>query len=147
MTDTYMGNSSIENSLLQRYANALELEKKRTDEARHRRNVSAVTDFASNLISLIGRNKGARYSVATNNLPKYQNLYDSMRDRYNSAMLDYKAAIAENNLRRRIGDGNSVGTRQRQPRFIPRSGANADYNRLSSGTLENAVRNYYSGVR
>ena len=46
-----MGNVYLETELQQRLDSAMEREKERLQQARHRRNVAAVVDFTSNLLS------------------------------------------------------------------------------------------------
>ena len=134
--------------LHQRYQAAKEREQQRLKEARHRRNVAAVVDFASSLISLAGRRRGARYPIATNNLSKYQELYDNVRERYNSVMQDYKAAIADNNLRQRVSSNGAAVETVPQIRPVPfvTSGTNGSQGvgTVRTGSLENSIRNYYS---
>ena len=134
--------------LHQRYQDAKKRELQRLKEAKHKRNVAAVVDFASSLISLVGRRRGARYPIATNSLSKYQELYDNMRERYNSVMQDYKAAIADNNLRQRISSNGAAVETLPQIRTVPfvTSGINGSQGAGSfrTGSLENFIRNYYS---
>ena len=131
--------------LYNRYRDAKQREEQRLREAKHRRNVAAVIDFASSLISLVGKKRGARYPVATNNLPRYQELYDNVRERYSGMMQDYRAAIADNHLRQRLSSGGSGASTLavRNVGFIPTTQGNGGL-RLSSGSLENSIRNYYS---
>lgn len=137
---------------------------KRLDEERELYNRSkrqyyaaAITDLASNLLTLAGYNKGARVSLAINsNISKHQDAYEEARKRYNRVLKDYKAQVADVNLRQKLkmcADtgckplkhegatlpvvGNPLRNRQTSP-LLP----GARNNRLAKGTLEKAVRNF-----
>ena len=97
-----MNNMVFEDELKRRLDSAMAREKERLQQARHRRNVSAIVDFTSNLLSLVGREKGVRYLPVTNSLAQHGNAYDKALQRYNETMNDYKGVIAGNLLRERL---------------------------------------------
>lgn len=97
-----MGNVYLETELKHRLDNAMAREKERLQQAKHRRNVAAMVDFTSNLLSLVGRRNGVRYMPVTDSLAQYGNDYSKAVQRYNCALNDYKGAIAGNYLRERL---------------------------------------------
>lgn len=137
---------------------------KRLDEERELYNRSkrqyyaaAITDLASNLLTLAGYNKGARVSLATNSdVAKHQDAYEMARKRYNRALKDYEAKIADVNLRQKLNMGAGVGRKplKHQEAILPVVGnllrkrqaspllPGARQSRLAKGTLEKAVRNF-----
>ena len=98
-------------TMLQRYRSAMERERRRVEEARHKKNLAAFVDFASNLVTLIGRSKGGRYSITTNLSPQYRNLYDKAKGHYGELMLDYNGIIADGKLRAQ-GEHGRAGLRR-----------------------------------
>lgn len=137
---------------------------KRLDEERELYNRSkrqyyaaAITDLASNLLTLAGYNKGARVSLATNSdVAKHQDAYEMARKRYNRALKDYEAKIADVYLRQKLNKGAGVGRKplKHQEATLPVVGnllrkrqaspllPGARQNRSAKGTLEKAVRNF-----
>ena len=72
-------------------------------KARQKRNAAAFADFATNLLSLVGHNKGMRYNVAGAPLAaNAANNFDKAQERYRRALVDYKGAIAEKNLKNSV---------------------------------------------
>ena len=88
--------------------NGLDNERQRFERVKHQRNAASIADLASNLLNLAGYSKGARVSLATNNVAKQQGVYEQARERYNAAMKDYQAKIADVNLRQKIKENNAV---------------------------------------
>lgn len=76
---------------------------------------ASIMDFASNLLSLAGYNRGARISLATNNTAAHQAAYEKARERYNAALRDYKATIADTNLRHKVGQNTITGNAPLKP--------------------------------
>lgn len=76
---------------------------------------ASIMDFASNLLSLAGYNRGARISLATNNTAAHQAAYEKARERYNAALRDYKATIADTNLRHKVGQNAITGNAPLKP--------------------------------
>ena len=93
-----MENSYLNDVLGDKLEHLLARRKARVKEASHKRNVAAIVDFTSNLMTLIGNSKGVRHSFATNNFPKYDSLYKSVLAQHKDAMRDFKGAIAGNRL-------------------------------------------------
>lgn len=110
-----MENSYLNDLLGDKLENVLERRRSRVKEAAHKRNVAAIVDFASNLISLIGNSKGVHHSFATNNFPRYNALYKSIRAQHKEAMRDFKGAIAGSRLLG--GDAASVRKAQKKTPF------------------------------
>ncbi len=72
-------------------------------KARQKRNAAAFADFATNLLSIVGHNKGLRYNVAGSPLTaNAASDFDKAQERYRRALVDYKGVIAENNLKKSI---------------------------------------------
>lgn len=86
----------------------LDEETGRLKRSKQKLGAASMMDFASNLLSLAGYNKGARISLATNSVEAYQAAYEKVRERYNAALRDYKATIADTNLRHKLGQ-NAIG--------------------------------------
>ena len=79
--------------------------------ARRKRNMAAFADFATNLLSLVGRNKGLRYNVESRNLsPSASRAYGVAQERYRRALIDYKGIIAAENLKNRAGENVAQGS-------------------------------------
>lgn len=139
-------NDTIDYDYLKRlYAESQEKDKVRLREAKRKRNVAAMVDFASNLLTLAGYSKGARVSLATDNLPKYEKLYELTKERYNNSMRDYNGEIAKDGLFRRArtgNGGNNSGNGSRRIPFIAGYNA-AGKPKLTSGMFERAVNDYY----
>ena len=112
-----MGNVYLETELQQRLDSAMKREKERLQQARHRRNVAAIVDFTSNLLSLAGRRNGVRYLPVTNSLAQHGNEYSKALERYNGVLNDYKGVIAGNLLRERLAANKRVASQfqSRQP--------------------------------
>ena len=87
----------------------------RFKRSRQQLTAASIMDFASNLLSLAGYNKGARISLATNNVAAHQAAYDKARERYNAALRDYKATIADTNLRHKVGQNAITGNAPLKP--------------------------------
>lgn len=74
---------------------ALKQYENKVRRANRKRNVAAITDFAKNLFSVIGRNKGMRYDISGSPRAGTANsIYEEAQERYNKALLDYKGKIA-----------------------------------------------------
>ena len=110
-----MSNSVFEDELKRRLESAMVRENERLQQARQRRNVAAMVDFASNLLSLVGREKGVRYLPVTNSMALHGNAYNAALQRYNESLNDYKGVIAGNMLRERLAANKRVAA-QKQPR-------------------------------
>lgn len=87
------------NALKKRIASVEQNEQRRLQDAKRKRNISAFVDFASNLISLAGYNKGARLISAANSSAMHDESYKKAQERYNSFMHDYKGLLASALLR------------------------------------------------
>ncbi|MBR6691312.1 MAG: hypothetical protein IKL75_01585 [Bacteroidaceae bacterium] len=110
----------------QRYKNAIAREKRRVQEARHKTNVAAVLDFTSTLMSMLGRNIGARYPLSTNLMSEYHRQYGNAKDRYNAMLVDYNGFVANEKLRQGLGAGSAItGTELQNP----------ESSRIDSGNL------------
>lgn len=123
----------------------LDAERQRYNQAKKRYNVAAITDFATNLLSLAGYNKGARISLATNNMAGQQAVYDKTRGRYNAALKDYGARIADANLRQKIKQRGIAADSPLKPiGFLNASGntARTSSGPFSNGTLSRAIKDY-----
>ena len=112
-----MSNSVFEDELKRRLESATVRENERLQQARQRRNVAAMVDFASNLLSLVGREKGVRYLPVTNSVALHGNAYNAALQRYNESLNDYKGVIAGNMLRERLAANKRVASQfqSRQP--------------------------------
>ncbi len=131
--------------LRQNYRNALQHEQERVKEARRRKTMAAVVDFASNLLSLVGRYKGARYPVATDNLSKYQELYEKAKEKYAALLADYNGAVAARKLGLRTDNGGkALGSLAGKPPGLIKKEPSVAVPKLRSGEFEKAVKNYYS---
>ena len=108
-----MANVYFENELKRRLDSAMAREKERLQSAKHRRNVAAMVDFTSNLLSLVGREKGARYMPVTNSLAQHGGEYAKALQRYNGMLNDYKGVIAGNLLRERLAANKQVVAKPR----------------------------------
>ena len=84
-----MSNIYIEKELQEMYNNASMREKERQ---RHKRNVAAIADFASNLITILGRTKGNKPHRNNNKIFK----------KYKTAVTDYKGTIAGDLFRTKL---------------------------------------------
>ena len=132
--DSYVDYDSIKRGL----ENDLEEERRRYSRSKQNMNAAAISDFASNLLSLAGYNKGARVSLATNNVAARKGQYDVARERYQAALKDYEAKIADMNLRQRIKQNaplKPVGSTQTG--IAPAASSRL---RLSKGVLESAIK-------
>ena len=125
-------------SLKDRLNLAMKHEKARLDEARRKRNVAAFVDFASNLISLAGYSKGARFSLATDMQPVYDKAYAQAKERYRNALLDYKGKIAGISLYNVNGAGSATPHTARPVSFMPTVGTVS----LSTGLLEKSQKSF-----
>lgn len=124
----------------ERIEKAKEAEEKRMKEARRVRNVAAMVDFATNLVSLVGYNKGSRYTIGTSLLGKQLPLYLQARQNFDKAMNDYKGVIAKNGLLKRLRENRDT-TGMRPIGFIG-NGTRKTQRPLSSGMFENALKEY-----
>lgn len=97
-----MSNMDFHAELKERLDNAMAREKERLRQAKHRRNVAALVDFTSNLLSLVGRRYGVQYMPVTNSQAQYGNAYNKALQRYNESLNDYKGVVAGNLLRERL---------------------------------------------
>lgn len=93
----------------------LDEETGRLKRSKQQLGAASMMDFASNLLSLAGYNKGARISLATNNVPAYQAAYEKACEKYNAALRDYKATIADTNLRHKVGQNAITGNAPLKP--------------------------------
>ena len=112
-----MSNPVFEDELKRRLDGAMAREKERLQQARHRRDVAAMVDFTSNLLSLVGRAKGVRYMPVSNSLAQHGAAYATALQRYGETMKDYKGVIAGNLLRERLAAGKraAIQTVPKQP--------------------------------
>lgn len=76
----------------------VDLERKERDRRRRELNSSMMVDFATNLMSMISKGKGLRYSVATNNATMANKRYAEAQERLVRAQHDYKALRAMQRL-------------------------------------------------
>ena len=99
---------------------SLDNARKNYDRARRRRDAAAISDFAANLLSFVGRNSGMRYNVGTKPLSGSANdKYEQACERYSKALIDYKGKIAGLNLRNSVA---SAVKNEKQPasiHFVP----------------------------
>ncbi len=80
--------------------NYLEKARKEYKAGERRRDVAAIVDFATNLLAQVGRNKGLRYKVAGRAATEGAvNEFEKAQERYRRALVDYKGAIASDNLK------------------------------------------------
>lgn len=80
----------------QKYLKSAEEDYRRA--SRHR-TAAAVADFATNLLSAVGRSKGLRYDITGRQLTGSTNsAYNNAQERYRKAMIDYKGKIAASNF-------------------------------------------------
>ncbi len=87
--------------------------------AKQRRTAAAFVDFATNLLSLVGRNKGLRYNVAASPITgKAANSFEKAQERYRRALIDYKGVIAENNLKKSIADNRGTVSSTSKMKFL-----------------------------
>lgn len=126
--------------LIERINKAKDAEEKRFKEAKRQRNIAAIVDFTTNLVSLAGYNKGARYLAGTSLLGKQQPLYLQSKQNYRKAMNDYNGKIAEIGLLKKIKE-NKCSTGTRPIGFIG-NGSNRSTRPLSNGMFENALKDY-----
>lgn len=82
---------------------AMDNDKRRFAEVKRKRNIASFIDFASNLLSLAGYNKGARFSLATDLQSKYDSAYAQAKEKYLNSHRDYNGKIAEMTLLDRTG--------------------------------------------
>jgi hypothetical protein len=120
---------------------SIKYEKGRLAEARRKRNAAAMVDFASALLNIIGHEKGARYTHSTNAQDKYRNTYEQAQQRYCNAMRDYKAKIAEINLKQKMGQADTALSPLKTVGFITQSRLKP-VKRLANGTLEKVIKNF-----
>ena len=113
-----MSNPVFEDELKRRLNSAMAREKERMQQARHRRDVAAMVDFTSNLLSLMGRAKGVRHMPVTNSLAQHGAVYDKALQRYDETMKDYKGVIAGTLLREHFAAGRRAKT-QAAPKQPP----------------------------
>ena len=114
----------------------------RLQEAKRKRNVAAVVDFASNLLSLVGYEKGARYPVGTSLLSKQQPLYMQAKENYAKAMNDYQGKIAELNLFGRMKNGYSLTNTTQRSMGYSGNERSKSKGALLSGAFEDSFRDY-----
>lgn len=121
----------------------LDYERKRYNRSKQKLEAAAMTDFLSNLILLAGYKRGARVSLATNNTAKQQGVHEQARERYTAALRDYKAKVADINLRQRIRQ-NTVATNNplKPVGFVYPSGSSVSHPSLSNGTLKKAINDF-----
>lgn len=99
---------------------SLDNARKNYDRARRRRNAAAISDFAANLLSFVGRNSGMRYNVGTNPLSGSANdKYEQARERYSKALIDYKGKIAGLNLRNSVASAVKNEKKTASIHFVP----------------------------
>ena len=103
-----MNNMCFDNELRRRLNNVMEREKERTQLAKHRRNVAAMVEFTSNLLSLVGRGNGVRHLPAAVPVAQNNDTYDKVLKRYNDSLKDYKGELAGALLRKRLETNKSV---------------------------------------
>ena len=103
-----MNNMCFDNELRRRLNNVMEREKERERLAKHRRNVAAMVDFTSNLLSLVGRGNGVRHLPAAVSVAQNNDTYDKVLKRYNDSLKDYKGELAGALLRKRLEANKSV---------------------------------------
>ena len=135
--DSYVDYDSIKRGL----ENDLDEERRRYSRFRQNLNAAAISDFASNLLSLAGYNRGARVSLATNNVAVSKGQYDVARERYQAALKDYEARIADVNLRQRMKQNAPL----KPVGFVSTANvgiapAASSRLRLSKGVLEGAIK-------
>lgn len=82
---------------------AMDNDKRRFAEVKRKRNVASFIDFASNLLSLAGYSKGARFSLATDLQSRYDSAYAQAKEKYLNSHRDYNGKIAEMTLLDRTG--------------------------------------------
>lgn len=82
---------------------AMDNNKRRFAEVKRKRNVASFIDFASNLLSLAGYSKGARFSLATDLQSRYDSAYAQAKEKYLNSHRDYNGKIAEMTLLDRTG--------------------------------------------
>ena len=71
--------------------------------AKRKSEIAAVTDFATNLVALIGRNKGVRYNVGGKNISSgAMEKFEEAQKRYHRALVDYKGIIAADSLKNKV---------------------------------------------
>lgn len=71
--------------------------------AKRKSEIAAVTDFATNLVALIGRNKGVRYNVGGKNISSgAMEKFEDAQKRYHRALVDYKGIIAADSLKNKV---------------------------------------------
>lgn len=128
--------------LKERLEKAKEKEKLRLQEAKRKRNVAAVVDFASNLLSLVGYEKGTRYPVGTSLLSKQQPLYMQAKENYAKAMNDYQGKIAELNLFGRMKNGYSLTNTTQRSMGYSGNERGKSKGALLSGAFEDSFRDY-----
>lgn len=83
-------NSYISDGML----DEVNLEKKNLARVEHRRNIALLTDFVSNLATIISSNRGGRYNVITNNTATENARLDEARRRLSDAQRDYNGRMA-----------------------------------------------------
>lgn len=128
-----------------RYKESKERELSLLKEARRKRNISAFMDFASNLISQLGRERGVTFSQPPKHADKYQKIYEAMKSRYDSRFGDYGGGIAMQNLYDTLSKDS--GRAQVRPgnarRFIPTL-QQPKKPSLLKGSFRKAVNDYKS---
>jgi len=81
------------------------------NRAKRQRTAAAISDFATNLLTMIGRGNGIRYNIAPKPVAgSVAAKFDDVREQYRKAMLDYKGKIAAQNLMRQ-GSSSSIGNK------------------------------------
>ena len=127
-------------NLLGRIEKAKEAEEKRFREAKRQRNVAALIDFATNLASLAGYSKGARYLFGTSQLNRQQPLYLQTKQNYKKAMSDYKGRLAEIGLLKKIKE--NKGAAGISPFGFINNGLQRTAQPLSGRMFENVLKDY-----
>lgn len=116
----------------------------RSDYKKMRRNrvVASVADFATNLLELVGRNKGLRYSVAGQNLaPKVSPAFEEAQERYRKALVDYKGFLAAETLKNNTSQGSlNIPSVSKSPFLLNYSKENVAFKNPSrANSLEKAL--------
>lgn len=103
-----MGNRYVDKEIRQIMDNAIMREKERLQRANHQRNVAAIIDFTSNLMSLLGRRNGVRNMPVTALQPTFNKSYADTRQRYDAMLRDYKGLVADELLRKRLAANKKI---------------------------------------
>lgn len=82
-----------------RFLHKAEKQKKaRLNEARNKRDMAMFLDFASNLVSQMGNDRGVRFAQPASKSSAYQQFYANMQQAYKSGFGDYKGRILYDSL-------------------------------------------------